>query len=55
MNEHDIEFAELAAWGLVVGAFVYGSGLRRLSPQRAAALAVAAGLGVKLLLLSQLA
>jgi hypothetical protein len=55
MNEHDIEFSELAAWGLLVGALVYASGLQRLTPRGAAALAVAAGLGVKLFLLSQLA
>jgi len=49
--ERSLEFSEVAAWGLIVGAVVYAAGLHRLSMGASVALAALAALATKAMLL----
>lgn len=46
-----VEFSEVVAWGLIVAAFVYAAGIRRLPQMGAVALAALAALVTKAALL----
>ena len=49
--ESNLEFSEVAAWGLIVAALVCAAGLHRLPPAGAVALAALAALCAKAMLL----
>jgi hypothetical protein len=49
--ESNLEFSEVAAWGLIVAAVVYAAGLHRLPTGATVALATLAGLATKAMLL----